>query len=143
VKKQKNKVELTGRLTREPKLLHVSKKRPVCEMRLAVDNGRYPTTFVTVSVFDGPAYSCAEFLSRGSEVQVEGELAFRERDAAGARRHEPHSIVGRVMPLHPDRPESDARPDDRPRSGGAGAATPDRQLATSAGRRGLYGDPCD
>jgi single-stranded DNA-binding protein len=109
-----NSVKMTGRLTGEPKLKHIgTKKRAVCEMRLAVDNGRYPTTFINLSVFDAPAYVAAEHLSKGCRVKVEGELRFRERTAAGVRRHEPHSIVGRVE--HLDRPSKTAnRPDSEP-----------------------------
>lgn len=107
-----NIVKMTGRLTAEPKLKHIGKKRAVCEMRLAVDNGRYPTTFIGVSVFDAPAYNCAEFLTKGSLVQVEGELRFRERTSAGVRCHEPHSVVGEVRPLV--RPGRDAGTAERP-----------------------------
>lgn len=92
-----NSIKVTGRLTREPDLKHIgNKKRAVCEMRLAVDNGRHPTTFINLSVFDAPAYVAAEHLSKGCLVKVEGELRFRERTAAGVRRYEPHSIVGLV-----------------------------------------------
>jgi single-stranded DNA-binding protein len=143
VKRRENSVRMTGRLTSEPKLKHIRKKRAVCEIRLAVDNGRYPTTLINVSVFDAAAYACAEFLSKGIEVRVEGELAFRERTPAGGRRHEPHSIVGRVRALHPPRHESPAQVDDVSRPASVGTATSDCQLAIFGGRRGLYGDSCD
>jgi single stranded DNA-binding protein len=97
-----NSVKMTGRLTHEPKLKHIKKKRAVCEMRLAVDNGRHPTTFIDLSVFDAPAYVAAEHLSKGCRVKVEGELRFREwRDTAGWN-HQRYSIVSRVELL--DRP---------------------------------------
>jgi single-stranded DNA-binding protein len=120
-----NSVRMTGRLTSEPKLKHIgTKKRAVCEMRLAVDNGRYPTTFINLSVFDAPAYVAAEHLSKGCRVKVEGELRFRERTAAGVRRHEPHSIVGRVEQLvRPSKAVN--RPDSVP----AGSAAPAPTLA--------------
>lgn len=110
-----NSVKMTGRLTREPQLKHIKKKRAVCEMRLAVDNGRYPTTFIDLSVFDAPAYGCAEHLSKGCPVKVEGELRFRERTAAGVRRFEPHSIVGLVEPLGRP-PGQDSEPSNSPDS---------------------------
>lgn len=97
-----NCVKLTGRLTGEPDLKHIGrkKKRAVCEMRVAVVNGgRYPTTFISLSVFDAPAYAAAEHLTKGSMVKVEGESRFRERTSAGVLRYEPHSIVGRVEPI--------------------------------------------
>jgi single stranded DNA-binding protein len=94
-----NCVKMTGRLTREPRLEHIKEKRAVCEMRLAIDNGRHPTTYIDLSVFDAPAYVCAEHLSKGCWVKVEGELRFREwRDASG-RRHQRYSLVGRAEAL--------------------------------------------
>jgi single-stranded DNA-binding protein len=121
-----NSVKMIGRLTDEPKLKHIgTKQRPVCEMRLAVGNGRYPTTFINLSVFDAPAYVAAEHLAKGCKVKVEGELRFRERTAAGVRRPEPHSIVGRVTPLHPPRRggEKTNQPDPEPAGTTQPAAT--------------------
>jgi single-stranded DNA-binding protein len=94
-----NSVKLTGRLTCKPKLAPTDAGRPVCDMRIAVDNGPYRSFDIDVSVFDAPARTCAERLESGDKVRVEGELRFREwRDRAN-RRHEGYSILGRVEPL--------------------------------------------
>ena len=120
-----NSVKMSGRLAGEPRLKHIAKKRAVCEMRLAVDNGgRYPATFIDLSVFDAPAYVCAEHLSKGCLVEVKGELRFREwRDGAG-RRHERYSIVGLVEP--PGRP---SRPVDQPDPEPSDAVAPEEAVA--------------
>jgi hypothetical protein len=78
-----NCVKLTGRLTGEPDLKHIGrkKKRAVCEMRVAVVNGgRYPTTFISLSVFDAPAYAAAEHLTKGSIVKVERRIEIPRAD---------------------------------------------------------------
>jgi single-stranded DNA-binding protein len=119
-----NSIKMTGRLTREPDLKHIgTRKRAVCEMRLAVYNGRYSPTFISLSVFDGPAYVAAEHLTKGSRVKVEGELRFNERTKTGARRFEPHSVVGRVEPLGRP-PEQKAEAVKQVDSQPAGAAEP-------------------
>ena len=91
-----NNVTITGRLTDEPELVHLAEGRAVCNLRVAVDNGRHPTTFIDVAAFDGQAYACAEYLAKGRKVGVEGRLALREwRDAQG-RLHQRYSVIGRV-----------------------------------------------
>jgi single-stranded DNA-binding protein len=119
-----NSIKMTGRLTREPDLKHIgTRKRAVCEMRLAVYNGRYAPTFINVSVFDGPAYVAAEHLTKGSRVKVEGELRFNERTKTGARRFEPHSIVGRVEQLGRP-PERNSEAVEQTKSQSAGTSEP-------------------
>jgi len=72
-----NHVSLIGHLTKDPKLVDTQEK-PICEMRVAVDNGRYQTTFVDVRVFGEAAYACAEYLHKGRRVGVAGKLAYSE-----------------------------------------------------------------
>lgn len=108
-----NHVILSGRLTRDPELVR-NNERAICRMRVAVNNGRYATTYVDVSAFDAQAEACAEHLSKGRKVGVSGKLAYDEwRDDEG-RRRERYSVIGRVEFL--DRPPSppDSEPDERP-----------------------------
>jgi single-strand DNA-binding protein len=95
-----NAINLSGRLTHDPKLVYRN-DRPICEMRLAVDNGRHATTFIDVRAFDGQAYVCAEYMRKGSKVAVSGSLAYDEwRSAGDAKRHR-YSVIGRVEFLDP------------------------------------------
>jgi single-strand DNA-binding protein len=110
-----NHVILSGRLTRNPELVH-SGERAICRMRVAVDNGKYDTTYIDVASFDRQAYACAEHLSKGRKVGVSGRLAYSEwRDEDGNRR-ERYNIVGRVEFL--DRPpaQRDPEPAEQPPS---------------------------
>ena len=77
-----NKVILMGNLTRDPELKHLASGSPVCDLGLAV-NEKYKSkdgeakesvTFVDITVWGRQAESCAEYLSKGSPVLVEGSL---------------------------------------------------------------------
>src|ERR1700720_3556063 len=72
-----NSITLSGHLTHDPELVHRG-ERAVCEMRLAVDNGNHPTTYVDVVTFDDQAYVCAEYMAKGKKIGVEGRLLYRE-----------------------------------------------------------------
>ena len=99
-----NTVTLIGRLTEDPNLKHVG-DRPICNMRIAVDNGRHPTTYVDVDTFDAQAYTCAEYLSRGRQIAVSGKLGLEEwRDGIG-KRHQRYTVIGRVQFLERPRTE--------------------------------------
>ena len=77
-----NKVFLLGNLTRDPDLRGLPSGQSVCELRLAVgrryqnSNGQEvdDTCFVDVVVWGRSAGNCKQFLSKGSQVMVEGRL---------------------------------------------------------------------
>jgi single-strand DNA-binding protein len=96
-----NSVTLSGHLTQDPELVHRN-DRPVCEMRLAVDNGKHATTYIDVVTFDEQAFICAEYMRKGSKIGVEGHLVYREWRNAKDQRRERYSVIGRVEFL--DRP---------------------------------------
>jgi single-strand DNA-binding protein len=123
-----NTVTMTGRLTRDPELKHSGEERPICDMRIAVDNGPYPTTYIDVTAFDGQAYTCAEYLVKGRKVGVDGKLALSEWRDSGGRNHQRYRVIGRVEFL--DRPsgrdsEAPGQPDPEP----DGGARPELALA--------------
>jgi single-strand DNA-binding protein len=122
-----NTVTMTGRLTKDPKLRHAG-DRAICDMRIAVDNGRHPSTYIDVTAFDGQAYTCAEFLSKGRKVGVAGRLALREWEGSDGHTNWRYSVIGRVEFLDrpPERePEAVDRPDPEP----AESARPELALA--------------
>jgi single-strand DNA-binding protein len=123
-----NTVTMTGRLTRDPELRHSGEERPICDMRIAVDNGRHPTTYIDVTAFDGQAYTCAEYLSKGRMVGVDGKLALGEWRDAGGRNHQRYSVIGRIEFLD-RRPEWDAEAAEVPGPEPADRSRPDLSLA--------------
>ena len=96
---------LSGNLTNDPELIYRN-DRPICELRLAVDNGRHNTTFIDVRTFDEHAYACAEYLSKGRRIAVTGPLTYDEWRAEDGSKRERYSVVGWVEFL--DRPSQRA-----------------------------------
>jgi single-strand DNA-binding protein len=126
-----NHLTMTGRLTRDPKLKHVG-DRPICELRLAVDNGRHPTTYIDVVTFDGQAYVCAEYLHKGRKVGVSGRLALDEWQAAdGSKRHR-YRVIGRVEFLDRPRSTGGVDPSDAVEPDGPVEPAAQRELALAA-----------
>jgi single-strand DNA-binding protein len=85
----------TGNLTRDPDLREFD-GRSECKLRLAVDNGPYPTTFIDVRTFDRQADTCATYLHKGRRVGVDGRLVLDEWNAPDGSPRQRYSVIGRV-----------------------------------------------
>ena len=83
-----NKVLLMGNLTRDPELRYIQSGTAVLDMGLAVNrrvkqrDGSWAeeATFITVTVWGKTAENCAEYLSKGRPVFVEGRLQMDQWD---------------------------------------------------------------
>ena len=90
-----NKVFLLGNLTKDPDLRGFSNGQNVCDLRLAVSrrfvsNGQEQeeTCFVDVVVWGKAASNCRQYLSKGSQVMIEGRLqldTWEDRNGGGQR----------------------------------------------------------
>ena len=90
-----NKVFLLGNLTRDPDLRGFPNGQSVCDLGLAVSrrfvsNGQEQeeTCFVDVVVWGKAANNCRQYLSKGSQVMVEGRLqldTWEDRNGGGRR----------------------------------------------------------
>jgi single-strand DNA-binding protein len=90
-----NKVFLMGNLTRDPDLRGLPSGQSVCEMRMAItrryiSNGKEvdETCFVDVVVWGKSANNCKQFLTKGSQIMVEGRLQLdqcEDRNGGGQR----------------------------------------------------------
>ena len=87
-----NKCFLIGNLTRDPELRKLSRSgTSVCDITIAVNrkNGdREETAFVDVTIWGKVADNCSRYLSKGSQVLVEGYLkqeSWEDRET-GSRR---------------------------------------------------------
>ena len=84
-----NRVVLVGNLTRDPELRHTPGGTPVTSLRIAVNSRRKDETgqwadkpnYFSISVFGNQAESCAQYLSKGRPVAVDGRLDWREWEA--------------------------------------------------------------
>jgi single-strand DNA-binding protein len=83
-----NKVLLMGNLTRDPELRYIQSGTAVLELALAVNrrtkqkDGSWgdEATYVDVTVWGKTAENCAEYLSKGRPVFVEGHLQLDQWD---------------------------------------------------------------
>ena len=90
-----NKVFLLGNLTRDPDLRGFPNGQSVCDLGLAISrrftsNGQEQeeTCFVDVVVWGKAAQNCRQYLSKGSQVMVEGRLqldSWEDRNGGGRR----------------------------------------------------------
>lgn len=91
-----NKVFLLGNLTRDPDLRGLPSGQSVCELGIAVsrrfigNNGQEveDTCFVDVVVWGKPAQNCKQYLTKGSQVMIEGRLQldrWEDRNGGGTR----------------------------------------------------------
>lgn len=101
-----NKVQLIGNLTRDPELRYTPQGTAVCTFGVATnrswtteDGERHEDTeFHTIVAWTKLAEICAEFLSKGRQVYVEGRLSTREwEDKEGSRRRTTEVVATEVI----------------------------------------------
>jgi single-strand DNA-binding protein len=88
-----NSVTLIGTLTKDPEMRGGGEAK-VCAMRLAESNGRKDSSlFINVSAFGRQAETCKQYLAKGRQVAVTGQLRFREWETEEGGKRSEHSIV--------------------------------------------------
>lgn len=88
-----NSVTLIGTLTKDPEMRSGGETK-VCAMRLAESNGRKDSSlFINVSAFGRQAETCKQYLSKGRQVAVTGQLRFREWETDEGGKRSEHSIA--------------------------------------------------
>jgi single-strand DNA-binding protein len=91
-----NSVTLVGQLTADPELRELPDGRPVCSLRLAVNDYRdKPALFIDITTFGDEAKACAEHLVKGRQIGVTGRLTYREWEKDGSKRSK-HEVIGRI-----------------------------------------------
>ncbi len=101
-----NKVQIIGRLGRDPELRYTQTGVPVCSLNVATDesytdregNRVERAEWHRVSVFQRMAETCSNYLSKGSLVYVEGSLTTRKwQDQQGQDRYTTEIKAQRVQ----------------------------------------------
>ena len=96
-----NRVVLVGNLTRDPELRHTPGGTSVCSLRLAVNTRRRDESgqwtdkpnYFDITVWGGQAESCAQFLSKGRPVGIDGRLEWREWDAQDGSKRQAVEVI--------------------------------------------------
>jgi single-strand DNA-binding protein len=89
-----NRVVLVGNLTRDPELRHTPSGMSVCSLRIAVNSRRKDESgqwvekpnYFSVTVWGNQGESCAQYLSKGRPVAIDGRLDWREYEKDGVKR---------------------------------------------------------
>ena len=84
-----NRVGLVGNLTRDPEMKHLPSGTALCSLRIAVNTRRKDESgqwtdkpnYFDVSVWGNQGESCAQYLSKGRPVAIDGRLEWREWEA--------------------------------------------------------------
>jgi single-strand DNA-binding protein len=103
-----NVVVITGNLTRDPELRSTGGGTSVCELRVAVNSRRKDgqsgqwvdkPNYFDVTVWGAQGENCANYLSKGRPVAVEGRLDWREWEAkeGGGKRQAVQIIANTVQ----------------------------------------------
>lgn len=69
-----NRVDLFGRLVRDPSVRYTGEGMCVCSFTLAVPRNKGKTDFPQVRCFDKLAENCEKYLKKGRQVAVSGEI---------------------------------------------------------------------
>ena len=91
-----NRVILTGNLTRDPELRALPSGTSVCNLRVACNTRRKDASgewvdkpnYFDVTVWGAQGENCAQYLSKGRPVAIDGRLEWREweaKDGSGKR----------------------------------------------------------
>jgi single-strand DNA-binding protein len=101
-----NRVVLTGNLTHDPELRSTSGGTPVCSLRIACNTRRKDGSgnwvdkpnYFDVTVWGAQGENCAQYLSKGRPVAIDGRLEWREwEDKQGNKRQSVDIIADSVQ----------------------------------------------
>jgi single-strand DNA-binding protein len=96
-----NRVVLTGNLTRDPELRSTSGGTSVCSLRIACNTRRRDASgnwtdkpnYFDVTVWGAQGENCAQYLSKGRPVAIDGRLEWREWDDPQGNKRQAVDII--------------------------------------------------
>jgi single-strand DNA-binding protein len=97
-----NRVVITGNLTRDPELRSTPGGTSVCTLRVAVNSRRKESesgqwvdkpNYFDVTVWGAQGENCAQYLSKGRPVAVDGRLNWREWEAQDGSKRQAVDII--------------------------------------------------
>ena len=113
-----NRVVLVGNLTRDPELRHTPSGTAVCSLRLAVNTRRKDgatgewtdkPNYFDVTVWGNQGESCAQYLSKGRPVGIDGRLDWREWEAQDGTKRQAVEIIAESVQFLGGRDDSSGR----------------------------------
>jgi single-strand DNA-binding protein len=109
-----NVVAITGNLTRDPELRSTPGGTSVCKLRVAVNSRRKDQSgqwvdkpnYFDVTVWGAQGENCANYLSKGRPVAVEGRLDWREWEAQDGSKRQAVEIIANSVQFLGSRPDN-------------------------------------
>jgi single-strand DNA-binding protein len=110
-----NRVVLVGNLTRDPELRHTQSGMAVCSLRLAVNTRRKDETgqwvdkpnYFDITVWGNQGERCAQYLTKGRPVAVDGRLEWREWETPEGNKRQAVDIVADTVQFLGSRGDGD------------------------------------
>ena len=129
-----NRVVLVGNLTRDPELRHTPSGTAVCNLRLAVNTRRKDETgqwvdkpnYFDITVWGNQGERCAQYLSKGRPVGVDGRLEWREWETPEGNKRQSVDVVADTVQFLGGRGDGEG-------GGGGGGYIPADATPTPAG----------
>jgi single-strand DNA-binding protein len=111
-----DRVVLVGNLTRDPELRHTPSGTPVCSLRLAVNTRRKDESgqwtdkpnYFDITVWGQQGENCAQYLSKGRPVAIDGRLEWREWEAQDGSKRQAVEVVAESVQFLGGRQDSEA-----------------------------------
>ena len=89
-----NQFTLIGRLTKEPILKSTSTGKSVCEINLAVSNGKDDTSFIQVSFWNKIADTISKYCKKGDLLGVNGIIKNHNWEDKNGNKHYDYVFIG-------------------------------------------------
>ena len=110
-----NRVVLVGNLTKDPELRHTPSGTAVCNLRLAVNTRRKDETgqwtdkpnYFDITVWGNQGERCAQYLTKGRPVAVDGRLEWREWETPEGTKRQAVEVVADSVQFLGSRGEGD------------------------------------
>ena len=130
-----NRVVLVGNLTKDPELRHTPSGTAVCNLRLAVNTRRKDETgqwvdkpnYFDITVWGNQGERCAQYLTKGRPVAVDGRLEWREWETPEGNKRQAVDVVADSVQFLGSRGEGEGE------GGGGGGYIPASAPATPGG----------
>lgn len=89
-----NQFTLIGRLTKDPILKSTSTGKSVCEISLAVSNGKDDTSFIQVSFWNKIAETISNYCKKGDLLGVNGIIKNHNWEDKNGNKHYDYTFIG-------------------------------------------------
>ena len=96
-----NKIELLGRLTKDPEIRYTQNNTPVASISLAVNRrfakeGEQQADFINIVAWNKTAEFCGKYFKKGSQIALVGRLQTRSYENNGTKKYVTEVIAEEV-----------------------------------------------